>query len=99
MPCECSGCPYACFRDRCLYSIRFGNEIKDWSITEAQLKQIKVPTLVLIGRYDLAQDYVVEDFSRFIPNVTSMTFEESSHTPHWDERERLMTAVQKFITA
>jgi pimeloyl-ACP methyl ester carboxylesterase len=84
--------------NRCLHVIRFGLEIKDWLITEDRLKQIKVPTLVVIGRYDLAQDYVVEDFSRFIPNVTSMTFGESSHTPHWEERDCLMAVVQEFLT-
>jgi hypothetical protein len=55
--------------------------------------------LVVIGPYDLAQEYVFEDFLSFIPDVTSATFKESSHCPHWEERERLMAVVQKYIAA
>jgi pimeloyl-ACP methyl ester carboxylesterase len=78
------------------HSCRFGGEIKNWNITD-RLHEIKVPTLVINGRYDLAQDYVVKDFARLIPGARWVTFNKSSHSPQWEERPLLMATVQKFL--
>ncbi|KAI0775111.1 proline-specific peptidase [Trametes elegans] len=67
-----------------------------WTIID-RLHQIQVPTLVINGRYDFAQDYVTRPYSDNIPNSKWIKFEDSSHTPHWEERERYMKVVGDFL--
>ena len=67
-----------------------------WTIID-RLHLIEVPTLVLNGRYDIAQGYVTQPFSDNIPNSTWVTFENSSHTPFWEEREQYMQVVGDFL--
>jgi pimeloyl-ACP methyl ester carboxylesterase len=62
-----------------------------------QLHKIGVPSLIINGRYDPAQDFVVAPFFARIPRVKWVHFEESSHTPFWEERERYMEIVGDFI--
>lgn len=52
--------------------------LKTWSIIE-ELHKIAVPTLLINGRYDEAQDEVVEPFFERIPKVKWFRFAESSH--------------------
>ncbi|KAJ7592774.1 proline iminopeptidase [Mycena floridula] len=71
--------------------------LKDWTI-EQDAHRIKVPTLLLNGRYDEAQDIVVEPLFQAIPNVKWFTFPESSHMAHHEETARFMDIVGKFLT-
>ena len=71
--------------------------LKGWSI-EDRLHLVDVPTLVLNGRYDIAQDWVTKAYSEKIPNSTWVKFEDSSHTPFWEEREKYMKMVAEFLT-
>lgn len=71
-------------------------ELKDWSI-EKDLHKINVPTLVVNSRYDFANDFVVAPFINRIPEVKWVRFEESSHTPFWEERVRYMELVESFL--
>ena len=59
--------------------------------------QIKVPTLLINGRYDEAQDEVVEPFFQEIDKVKWYRFAESSHTPQLEEREEFMKVVARFL--
>ncbi|KAJ7622509.1 proline-specific peptidase [Roridomyces roridus] len=70
--------------------------LKDWSMLQDAHK-IKVPTLVLNGRFDEAQDPVVAPFFNEISRVKWVTFAESSHMLHWEERERYMSIVGHFL--
>ncbi|KAJ7048677.1 proline-specific peptidase [Mycena amicta] len=70
--------------------------LKDWTIVP-DAKNIKVPTLLLNGRYDEAQDSVVAPFFAHIPHVKWVTFAESSHMIHFEERERYMEIVGEFL--
>ncbi|KAL1971305.1 hypothetical protein VTN77DRAFT_257 [Rasamsonia byssochlamydoides] len=70
--------------------------LKDWSIVDS-LHKIKTPTLLINGRYDEAQDSVVEPFFRKLDKVTWVTFAESAHMPHWEERKRYMEVVGQFL--
>jgi len=72
--------------------------LKTWSIIP-ELHRIQVPTLVLNGRYDGAQEIAVRPFVQHIPDVKWFTFEESSHMPHWEEREQYMQVVSDFLKA
>ena len=58
---------------------------------------VEVPTLVINGRYDIAQDWVVRPYAEKIPGAKWIVFEESSHTPMWEEREGFMKAVAEFL--
>lgn len=56
-----------------------------------------MPTLVTNGKYDEAQDSVVAPFVSEIPNVKWEKFSESSHMSHFEEREKYMAVVGKFL--
>ncbi|KAL1944211.1 hypothetical protein VTO73DRAFT_3396 [Trametes versicolor] len=71
--------------------------LKTWTIEEAAHK-INVPTLLLNGAYDEATDSTVLPLFKAIPKVKWYTFAESSHTPHWEEREKYMKLVAEFLT-
>ncbi|KAI0649017.1 proline-specific peptidase [Trametes meyenii] len=67
-----------------------------WTIVD-RLHLIEVPTLVINGRYDIAQDFVMKPYDDNIPNSRWITFENSSHTPFWEEREGYMEVVGSFL--
>lgn len=72
--------------------------LKEWSVIP-ELHKITVPTLLLNGRYDEAQDSVVEPFFKEIQSkVKWYTFSESSHMPQYEERELYMKHVGDFLT-
>ncbi|PCH39111.1 proline-specific peptidase [Wolfiporia cocos MD-104 SS10] len=70
--------------------------LKDWTIIE-RLHVVRVPTFVINGRNDIAQDFVVAPFFERIKRVKWVTMENSSHTPFWEERERYMQLVNDFL--
>ncbi len=70
--------------------------LREWSIID-RLDQIRVPTLVVNGRFDEATDETVEPFVSRIPTVTHRRFESSSHMPHWEERDLYMRVVDEFL--
>ncbi|KZT03602.1 proline-specific peptidase [Laetiporus sulphureus 93-53] len=67
-------------------------ELKNWSIID-KLHTIRVQTLVINGRADYFQDFVCAPFFTEIPRVKWVTFEASSHSPFWEERERYMHII------
>lgn len=71
--------------------------LKTWSVVD-RLDQINVPTLIISGKYDEAQDVCVEPFARKIKGAEWVKFEESSHLCHVEERERYMQVVGDFLT-
>ena len=70
--------------------------LKTWTIIP-ELHRIQVPSLVLNGIYDEAQDICVEPFFNLIPRVKWYCFAEGSHMPQWEERERYMKVVGGFL--
>jgi len=70
--------------------------IKDWDITD-RLGEIRVPTLVLGGRYDEATPVITETVHRGIPGSEWVIFEHSSHLPHLEEPERFLQVVCDFF--
>ncbi|KAJ6605830.1 Alpha/Beta hydrolase protein [Mycena sp. CBHHK59/15] len=70
--------------------------LKDWTMVKDAHK-INVPTLLVNGRYDEAQDPVVAPFFREIPHVKWATFADSSHMIHFEERQRYMDVVGSFL--
>jgi L-proline amide hydrolase len=70
--------------------------IKDWQ-SKTRLGSIDVPTLLVSGRYDEATPALQETLLSGIPNSEWVLFEESSHTPHVEERERYMQVVGDWL--
>lgn len=70
--------------------------LKDWSIID-RLHLVRVPTFVINGRKDIAQDFVAKPFFDKIRKVEWVTFEGSGHTPFWEEREKYTRVVADFL--
>jgi L-proline amide hydrolase len=71
--------------------------LKTWDIT-ARLAEIRVPTLVLSGRYDEATPAINETVHRGIPGAESHIFERSAHMCHVEETEEFLRTVDDFLT-
>jgi pimeloyl-ACP methyl ester carboxylesterase len=61
------------------------------------LPNIKVPTLLLNGRQDEAQDVAMQPFFNNIDKVKWITLEQAAHFTHVDQRKRHMQAVSDFL--
>lgn len=72
--------------------------IRDWQALD-RLHLIDYPTLVVSGRYDEAIPDVVRPLHEGIAGSEWVVFEESSHLPHVEERERWMRVVGDFLDA
>ncbi|KAL8704335.1 MAG: hypothetical protein Q9201_002486 [Fulgogasparrea decipioides] len=70
--------------------------LKTWDVRK-DLHKINVPTLVINGRYDCAQDEVVEPFFRSIQKVKWYKFGDSSHLPQYEERDKFMELIAMFL--
>ena len=70
--------------------------LRSWDITD-RLGEIDVPTLLVSGRYDEATPLIVLTIHRQIPGSRWELFEESSHMPHVEERERFLEVVEAFL--
>ncbi|KAM5532053.1 hypothetical protein V8D89_014304 [Ganoderma adspersum] len=70
--------------------------LDNWSIIE-RLHMVRVPTFVINGRKDIAQDFVVAPFFQRIRQVKWVTFEQSSHTPFWEEHEHYNRLIVEFL--
>jgi len=67
-----------------------------WDVTD-RLKTIKVPTLILGGRYDEVSPIVAREIHRHVPGSELTLFPNSSHLPFWEEREHFMQRVLRFL--
>lgn len=70
--------------------------LKDWDITPS-LGEIRTPTLVLSGRYDEATPAVVQPIADGIPGAEWIIFENSSHMPHIEEKDRYLDVLARFL--
>ncbi len=72
--------------------------IKDWQ-SKNRLGDIDVPTLLTSGRYDEATPALQETLRDGIPNSEWVLFEESSHTPFVEERDRYRQVLGDWLAA
>lgn len=73
-----------------------GTTLATWDIND-RLFNVDVPTLVINGKNDIAQDFVIQGFLDYIPQSHHLKFSNSSHTPFWEERAAYMLAVGAFL--
>ena len=70
--------------------------LKDWDIT-SRLGEIRLPTLVLGGRYDEATPVLTETVHRGIAGSEWSIFENSAHLPHVEETELYLQVLGRFL--
>jgi len=70
--------------------------LRDWSVVD-RLSEIRVPTLLLSGRYDEATPDVVETIHHGIHGSEWVIFENSSHMPHLEEPQRYIQVLADFL--
>jgi L-proline amide hydrolase len=70
--------------------------LRDWDIT-GRLGEIRVPTLVMSGKYDEATPAIAETVHSGIPGSEWVLFENSSHMAQAEEPERALQVVGDFI--
>ena len=71
--------------------------LAQWTI-EDEIHKINVPTLLINGKYDGAQDSVMEPFFAAIEKVKWVRFAESSHMPQLEEPEAFLKVVGDFLS-
>ena len=70
--------------------------IRDWQ-SKDRLGAIDVPTLIVSGRHDEAAPALQETLRDGIRGAGWVLFEDSSHMPHVEERERYMDVVAGWL--
>jgi L-proline amide hydrolase len=70
--------------------------IRDWQ-SKDRLSEIGVPTLLVSGRHDEATPALQETLRDGIAGAEWVVFEDSSHMPHVEERERYMQVVGDWL--
>ena len=75
---------------------RNAGDLSNWDVRD-KLGEIDVPTLVINGARDFAHDWVVAPFVEGIPDVKWVKFENSSHTPFWEERDDFNRVVAEYL--
>jgi len=70
--------------------------LKDWTIVD-DVHKINVPTLLTNGRMDYITDRCLYPFFKEIPQVKWVTFANSGHMAHFEERERFMEVLGGFL--
>lgn len=73
-------------------------KLKDWDIT-SRLPEIKVPTLITVGKYDEITPKVAETIRKGIPGSRLVLFENSAHLAMWDEQENYVRTVKDFVNS
>ncbi|KAJ7825866.1 Alpha/Beta hydrolase protein [Mycena olivaceomarginata] len=71
---------------------------EEWTVVE-DIRKISVPTLLINGRYDDAQDVGVVPFFEKIPKVKWVQFAESSHMPFFEETHVFFQVVGDFLAS
>ncbi|TVY58636.1 L-amino acid amidase [Lachnellula suecica] len=70
--------------------------LRDWTLIPL-LKNIQVPTLLINGAEDEAQDVAMQPFFDHIAKVKWVTLDNAAHFSHVDQREKTMTHLRAFL--
>ncbi len=70
--------------------------IRDWDVTD-RLGEIRLPTLVTVGRYDEVTPRVARAIHRGIRGSKLAYFAKSSHLAMWEERARYIDVLRDFL--
>ncbi len=90
-----------------LNAIPFRFETHNWAFSRnqpnyniaARLSEIRVPTLVIVGRHDwITPLEASEEIAASIPNSRLVIFEHSGHSPQTEERDAFLSTVNQFLS-
>jgi proline iminopeptidase len=70
--------------------------LKGWDITE-RLGEIRVPTLLTVGRHDEMWPSHMQDMQARIPGSELVIFEDSSHMAFVEERDTYIATMNRFL--
>jgi pimeloyl-ACP methyl ester carboxylesterase len=70
--------------------------MRDWT-SVLVIKDIAVPTLVINGVNEGASDEAIKPFLELIPDVKWVKMENSTHCPHWEERDNYIQTVGNWL--
>jgi proline iminopeptidase len=70
--------------------------LRGWDVRD-RLGGIRVPTLVVRGRYDMCTPAVAQTLVEGIAGAREVVLEESSHTPVLEETDRYLDVVGRFM--
>lgn len=70
--------------------------LRDWSVTE-RLNEIECPTLVINGEYDEIAPELGAQMAEGIPDAQFVEFDDASHLPLWEVRDRHANTVTEFL--
>ena len=71
--------------------------LKEWDIV-SRLNEIRMPALVIGGRYDEATPAITETVHHGIRGSEWVIFENSAHLPHVEETERYLQVLGQFLS-
>lgn len=69
---------------------------KDWDRWN-EIKNIKVPTLLVVGRYDTMSTQDIQKMGELIPSSRFVICENGSHLSMYDDQETYFRALIKFV--
>ena len=74
----------------------YDGNLSDWNRVD-RLHDIRVPTLITVGRHDELTPACSEQIQQEIPHSELVVFEEASHMTFWEEPERYLEVVDDFL--
>ena len=74
----------------------YDGNLSDWNRV-ARLHEIRVPTLITVGRHDELTPACSEQIQQEIAHSELVVFEEGSHMTFWEEPERYLDVVDAFL--
>jgi pimeloyl-ACP methyl ester carboxylesterase len=78
--------------------ITITGSLRDWTSVPI-LHKITVPTLLMNGAEDEAQDVAMQPFFDHVEKVKWITIDEAAHFVHVDQREKFMRHLEAFLAA
>jgi proline iminopeptidase len=63
----------------------------------AELSKLSLPVFFTCGRLDEAQPETTQYYQNLIPGAQLRVFENSSHTAHWEDKEKYLQSVRDFL--
>src|SRR5438552_9670377 len=76
----------------------FDGNLSDWDRVD-RLGEIRVPTLVTVGRHDELTPACSAQIHERIPGSRLVVLENGSHMTFWEETERYLQVVDEFLRA
>jgi L-proline amide hydrolase len=70
--------------------------LRDWDVME-RLGEVDVPVLLVSGGHDEVRPWAVEKAERRLRDAQWVLFGDASHTPHLEDPERFLEAVEGFL--